>query len=291
MIFLEFVSDYMREDALRHKLNALTQKTFFFDFENWVKNGYFTGDYIPYSLLDQGNMVSNVSVNRMEFLQNGQNRSYIQLGTVMTDEAYRDRGLARTLMERVLDEYRDSCDGVYLFGNLSAVGFYRKLGFTESVQFRPRICVPTGGEKDARFPICKDPALLARYRELARNSAPCGAFSQRNGWALQMFYTADGEDVFFLPALDCFLVLSEEDTSVCLKQIISEKHISLRTVLPFLPATDKPFYLGFTPDGEDRECVAIEQFDGADDYRFFYMGDTLASIAHEKLYFPALSHA
>ena len=62
---MKLVSDYMRDDTLRHALNELTRKVFYFDFENWVVNGYFEGDYIPYSFLEDGRIISNVSVNRM----------------------------------------------------------------------------------------------------------------------------------------------------------------------------------------------------------------------------------
>ena len=34
-----------------------------------------------------------------------------------------------------------------------------------------------------------------------------------------------------------------------------------------------------------------EPYNGAEDYRLFYLGDTLKSIEQEKLYFPELSHA
>jgi len=34
-----------------------------------------------------------------------------------------------------------------------------------------------------------------------------------------------------------------------------------------------------------------EIYDGADDYRLFYMGEELESIEKERLYFPDLSHA
>ncbi len=112
---MELVCDYIRNDALRHQLNALTRKTFGFDFEKWVTNGYYEGDYIPYSFVENGHMLSNVSANKMRFLQNGAERNYIQIGTVMTDEAYRNKGLARRLIERVVAEYKDKCDGIYLF--------------------------------------------------------------------------------------------------------------------------------------------------------------------------------
>ncbi|MDO5021516.1 MAG: GNAT family N-acetyltransferase [Lachnospiraceae bacterium] len=133
---MELVSNYMRDDTLRHALNDLTKKTFGFDFEDWVTGGYFEGDYIPYSFIEDGKIISNVSANRMTFLQNGVERNYIQIGTVMTDEAYRRHGLAKKLMEHVVNQYKDSCDGFYLFANLDAVDFYDKCGFSKETEYR-----------------------------------------------------------------------------------------------------------------------------------------------------------
>lgn len=80
---------------------------------------------------------------KMTFDQNGERRNYIQIGTVMTDEAYRGRGLARQLISRILDDFRE-CDGVYLFGNMNALDFYRKQGFFEMTQYKysvgPEFC-------------------------------------------------------------------------------------------------------------------------------------------------------
>ena len=50
---MQLVSNYMRDDALRHALNDLTKKTFGFDFESWVTGGYFEGDYIPFSFIER----------------------------------------------------------------------------------------------------------------------------------------------------------------------------------------------------------------------------------------------
>ena len=62
---MELVSNYMRDDTLRHALNDLTKKTFGFDFEGWVTGGYFEGDYIPYSFIKEGKIVFNVSANQV----------------------------------------------------------------------------------------------------------------------------------------------------------------------------------------------------------------------------------
>lgn len=122
---MEQIHNYMEDAVLRHKLNDLTQKTFGFDFENWVTGGYFEGDYIPYSFMEHGKVVSNVSANRMQFIQNGVTREFIQIGTVMTDKAYQNQGLAKKLMEHVMAQYEGRCDGIYLFSDLGALGFYR----------------------------------------------------------------------------------------------------------------------------------------------------------------------
>lgn len=81
-------------------------------------------------------MVSNVSANRMTFLQNGSLRHYIQLGTVMTEEGHRCQGLARRLMEQMLEIFIPVSDGIYLFGDLSALGFYEKMGFRKVNQYQ-----------------------------------------------------------------------------------------------------------------------------------------------------------
>ena len=124
---LELISDYMRDERSRHLLNELTQKTFGFDFEGWVTGGYFEGDYIPYSFVEDGVMISNVSANRMKFEHNGTIKNFIQIGTVMTDVEYRKQGLAAQLMHHVIETYENNCDGIYLFGDLGAIDFYKKM--------------------------------------------------------------------------------------------------------------------------------------------------------------------
>ena len=76
---MEFISDYMYDGEKRAMLNDLTRCTFRFDFEDRVSGGYYTGEYIPYSLAEDGRLLSNVSANIMRFLQDGDRRVYIRL--------------------------------------------------------------------------------------------------------------------------------------------------------------------------------------------------------------------
>lgn len=289
---MDLIYDYMRDDILRHKLNTLTQKIFGFDFEKWVTEGYFEGDYIPYSFLEDGEILSNVSVNRMNFIQNGVRKNYIQIGTVMTDESYRRQGLARRLMEHIFKEYENKCDGIYLFGNLNALDFYREMGFEESIEYQYSLKQEWLRGVKAGTPFRKaDEQIKLKYMDAVRNSDVNSALEQVNKYGLQMFYTADLCNVYYADDIDCFAVMEKLDDTLVLQSVISREHISMKDVISHIDAEYKCLNLGFPPRAEDVHMFDAFAYDGGDDYRLFYRGEELESIEKEKLFFPQLSHA
>ena len=292
---MELVSNYMRDDTLRHALNDLTKKTFGFDFESWVTGGYFEGDYIPYSFIEDGTIISNISANRMTFLQNGVEKNYIQIGTVMTDKAYRRQGLAKKLMDHVVKQYKDSCDGFYLFANLDAVDFYDKCGFSKETEYRYSIKNEFCMKKSAGeifMPVnTGDKQMKQKYMDMVRRSAVNSSLEQLNKFGLQMFYTADMENIYYAKDMDCFIVADMEENTLLLQSIICENYVTLLDVLQRVRGEYHKCQLGFTPALKDMDICVAEQYDGADDYRLFYLGEHLKSIENEKLYFPELSHA
>ena len=291
---MELISDYMRDDSSRKLLNELTTKTFGFDFEGWVKGGYFEGDYIPYSLVEDGKMLSNVSANKMHFMQKGMEKNYIQIGTVMTDEDHRKQGLAKRLIEHVLKTYENNCDGIYLFGNLGAVDFYLKCGFKILNQYRYFVKEEYCSKKitGSGFVPVKDMGedIKRKYLELVRESSCFSSFEQINKYGLQMFYTAWLDTVFYAEDIDCFIVMDDDDGTV-LQSVLCKEKISLADVIGRLDLDDNKLRLGFTPLDEDMYLCNSEVYDGEDDYRLFYKGEQLESIEIDKLYFPDLSHA
>ena len=232
---MELVSNYMRDDTLRHALNDLTKKTFGFDFEGWVTGGYFEGDYIPYSLIEDGKIISNVSANRMTFLQNGVDRNYIQIGTVMTDEAYRRQGLAKKLMEHVIKQYKDDCDGFYLFANPDAVVFYNRCGFSKETEYRYSVknefCMGKSAGEIFMPVNTADEQMKQKYMDMVRRSAVNSSLEQLNKFGLQMFYSADMENVYYAKDMDCFIVAEMEENTLLLQSVICENHVTLLDVL------------------------------------------------------------
>lgn len=291
---MEIISNYMKDAEKRHLLNELTEKVFGFNFEGWVTRGYFEGDYIPYSLVENGKMVSNVSANCMKFMQNGSERYYIQIGTVMTAPDYRKQGLAAKLMNCVIGDYEKDCDGIYLFGDLGASGFYRKMGFEIINQYRyfvnEEFCrIQAGG--DAFRPIKDmDDSVKKKYLDYVRNSVQHSSFEQINKYGLQMFYTAELDSVKYCADLDCFIVLEQDEIPI-LQSVLCKKKVALADVMTRIKFESPACVLGFTPLDEDKDMCTSEEYDGADDYRLFCRGSKLESIKRDKLYFPDLSHA
>lgn len=288
---MEQIHNYMEDAVLRHKLNDLTQKTFGFDFENWVTEGYFEGDYIPYSFMEHGKVVSNVSANRMQFIQNGVTREFIQIGTVMTDKAYQNQGLAKKLMEHVMAQYEGRCDGIYLFSDLGALGFYQKLGFAEGLQYQYRLRERILQNKN--FSAFRPAAQSDRnrYMDAVRQSEINSSLEQINKFGLQMFYTADLSNVYYAADIDCFIVLKTEGSTWTLESIICKQHLPIKEILARLEGGYDRLLLGFSPCREDKNLFDAAPFDGEDDYRLFYRGKALERIEKEKLFFPLLSHA
>ena len=244
--------------------------------------------------MDGEKIVSNVSANLMKFMQNGVERNYIQIGTVMTDPNYRKQGLAAKLMECVIEDYEKDCDGIYLFGNLNALDFYRKLGFREENQYRyfvkDEFCHSENG-KDKFKPVADmDEEIKKKYLDLVRNSAYMSSFEQINKYGLQMFYTSGFDNVFYCNDLECFAVLEKEEYTI-LQSVLCKKKVALKDVLERIESDKPKFMLGFTPLDEDKAMCTSEEYDGSDDYRLFYRGKKLESIERDKLYFPDLSHA
>lgn len=287
---MEFIFDYMDKSQFRHLLNDMTGEIFGFSFEKWYTAGCFEGEYIPFSYLENGRIVANASANVMKISLKGKEKFYIQIGTVMTRAEYRNQGLARKLIEKILETYKDFADGFYLFGNLDAVGFYDRIGFRRLDQYRWFLngCVNKNSEKSGF--IKAGEGDKTHYRYVLKNAVINAEFDHINRRSLQLFYTLDMDNVYYNKELDCFAVMNIQDGVLYLDSVVSTKPVMLMDVLERVDGDYIKVVLGFTPK-DNKEHFRAEQFDGEDDYRFFYIGEHLECISREHLYFPVMSHA
>ena len=158
----EIRKNVMPDPAARQSFDALARQVFGLSFEGWYQSGYWTESNLPYTLLSQETALANVSVNRLEVLLDGKRRRYIQLGTVMTRPDCRRQGLAKRLMEEVLRDWADRCDGMFLFANETVLDFYPQFGFRREIHYQYTLPVPTarGGARKLSVDSLQDLALL-----------------------------------------------------------------------------------------------------------------------------------
>ena len=288
---MELISDYMTCPERRYMLNELTRRTFGFDFEEWVTNGYFEGEYIPFSFTDGEKLLSNASVNIMTFDRSGVRRNYIQIGTVMTDEEYRCQGLAGKLIRHIVQKYSPGCDGIYLFGNLSALDFYRNLGFSEGIQYRWKLRSEVEfGRAESMF-VPAGEKLRRKYLDAVRGCAVNSSLEQINRFGLQMFYTGDLSNVYYAQDIDCFAVMELSGDVLQLNSVVCSRRIPLSEVISRIGMEYSELILGFAPLSDDAVHFECEPYDGGDDYRLFYLGEQIGSLEQDRLFFPQLSHA
>lgn len=287
-----YIKDFKDNTLFRESYNVLTQKTYRFDFEQWYQGGYWGSGYVPYSLLDGENIVANVSVSIIDCLVLGKTKRYIQIGTVMTDSKYRKQGLSQYLMEKVLEEWKNKCDMIYLFANDSVLNFYPKFGFTAVSEYQYSKSIANGNEiivaEKLDMSLEKSRALVVAK---ATNSISMSKLTMLKNAGLIMFYCTSfmSDKVYYLREQDVIVIAEFQGDTLYLHDIFSTSEVDLDIIIKFLTNKEvKTVTLGFTPNVVDSYYVNLLK---EDDTTLFVMKDKIELFQNNKLMFPVLSHA
>lgn len=285
----QLYKDVMTHDRRREAFNRLSVETFKLSFEDWYQSGYWTERNMPYVLFDGDRAVAGISVNRMDILWEGEVHPMIQLGTVMTDRAYRNQGLSRVLMERIMAEWKDECEAFFLFANRSVLDFYPKFGFRRYSQYRYRMLFVSSAADAVKL----DPDS-EKDREIIKNCYECGNPFSRiqdvNDFGLLMFYCmAPMKDmVYYSPSCHAVIIAEQKGKEFHCYDIFCGREHNLNCVLAAAaPAQTECVVFHFTPEGRG-DYIVSETGEGAD--TLFVYSDCIKIFADHKLLFPELSH-
>ncbi|WP_315119727.1 GNAT family N-acetyltransferase [uncultured Clostridium sp.] len=284
--------NYKDDSILRNSFNRLTEKTYDFNFEQWYEDGYWGDKYIPYSLLDGDKVVSNVSVNIMDFLILGEQKRYVQIGTVMTDEDYRGQGLSRALMEVVLKEWEDKCDLIYLFANDSVLDFYPKFGFSKCDEYQYSVSKTKEDrpEKIRKMSMDNDKDREIVYN-MACNTLPFSKVSMRNNASLIMFYCTYfmRDNIYYLEDCDALVIFELNEDVLYLQDVFSRKEVKLDSIInAVITEKSKKVVLGFTPNNSSSYEKSLVN---EEDTTLFIKIGKDNPFKRGDLMFPILSHA
>ncbi len=282
--------DHVRDDlAALEGFLALSKAVFGLNFAPWRAGGWWGGDYIPHAIMESGRVVANVSANVIRSAWRGEAKRFIQLGTVMTDPAFRGRGLSRHLMEAVCARYDGQCDGMYLYANNSVLDFYPKFGFVPTEEHQCALPV-TASREPVRKMDMDDPRDRALLTETySARSNPCSALPMLGNTGLLMFYCGQflKDCVYEIPGLDAVAVAEYDGDGLLLYDVFGGA--PLQAVLSALAkAETRIARLGFTP--LDAQCFQAEPR-REEDTTLFVKGELKALFSENRAMFPLLSHA
>ena len=280
--------NYRNNDALRASFNRLAEKTFGLNFENWYQNGFWQDNYIPYSVVIDGEVVSNVSVNACNMNYKGKIVKLIQLGTIMTDNDHRGKGYARVLMEEVIKDYDGKVDGIYLFANDSVLEFYPKFGFKEAKEYQYTKEVTIYGEcKAQNIPLMYKTDFDRAIKILDTNEQNAQLYMVGNS-GLYMFYLSQfmTENLFYIEECGSYAIAEMEDDTLILHTIIGNGAVD--EVIRAFGSQVKKAVLCFTPkDTSDFEKSELHE----EDTTFFVQGKFFEENHNEEYMMQAITHA
>ncbi|MEK4009329.1 GNAT family N-acetyltransferase [Paenibacillus sp. FSL H3-0333] len=265
---LQFVCNYKDYEPLRNSFFELAKDTFELELEHWYEEGFWTDKYIPYSYAEGNRIVANVSVNLLELTINGVKSPAVQIGTVMTHPDYRGRGLSARLMDKVLEEYGQACELMYLFANESVLEFYPKFGFRPVEEQLFSMACPRGaaGSAAIRKLDVADPRDLSLISTLGAQRIPA---SKRLGVSgahgLLMFYCLNvfSGQLYFLEDEKVIAICQQENGQLELFDLISTQPVSCGEIALKLADSDtETIVFHFTPDDDGLELSASNHSEG-----------------------------
>lgn len=291
-----FVKDYKNHESLRKSFAELGRKTFGIDFERWYQAGCWNDRYMCYSYELDGSIVSNVSVNYMELVIGGRLHKAVQIGTVMTDEAHRNKGLAYSLMEKAVADHKDKCDFIYLFGNDSAINLYKKFGLTEA--YEKKYLVETAKDiesSDANSYSLRKMDIGTEYdldlfmRVTSSRKPVSNTFGAVNDEALTRFYGILGlsDDMYYIEEADAIVYMEKDGDTTDLVDVITAGSLDMDRLIATLSSSGSnkiSFHFTVESDIYDikKETLTVEDSTLLTSGVLYDLGD---------FRFPATSHA
>lgn len=305
----EFVlfKDCSENKEYRKSFSNLAADTFGLNFEMWFEEGYCNENYISYSYIYNEKVISNVSINKFTIIQDGKIRKVIQLGTVMTDINYRNKGLIRRLMNEVFKDYEDKIDYIYLFANKSILDFYPKFGFNRKNETEYKISMNDIRNKNYKkvnyknigyksiasirrlnLSLMNDKLIIERLcKDRYPVSNKLGVINDE--WPLKVYCSyIFNDNLYYFQDYDIVAILERKNDEVIINDIISKNPIDFDNILlRLIESDDKIIKINFIPESKKFKVITREIID---DDNVLFIKNCKGKARDEEMLFPVTSH-
>ncbi len=286
---MEIRTNYKNDKALRESFCALANKVFGLDLASWYENGFWQDDYIPYSVIEDGRVVANVSVNICNMKWRSRVHHLAQLGTVMTDPEYRDRGYGRLLMEKVTADCDRMFEGTYLYAEEHMREYYEKFGFGQVSEYRCRKKVNITNKPSIEKVPMSSKEDWNKMVDIIQRKQQYGQRIMVNNPGLFMFYLTGpmSDCVYYIPSSETYVVANKDNGSLTLFAIFSDEKASLGEVISSFGSGIKNVTLSFTPENN----TGFELKKITDDESVLFARGQVFEKTGERFMFPEISRA
>lgn len=265
MIKYKLINNYFHNEEYRASFNKLAINTFGIDFERWYKRQLFFNKYCAYSFIHKNQVVSNVSINKMELIVDGIRKKAIQLGTVMTNSDFRNQGLAAALINHIIEKHEKEYDFIYLFANDSVLDFYPKFGFKKAVESAYIMDTAQLNKKTSVINRL-NPENADDYKTIIRIAANRVPISEKlsavnDNWPLIVYCLYEFKnDLYYLKEEDAIVILRREETTLHIYDILSLKPFDLDSIIEKIKdKEDKKIEFHFIPELKRYKVTRILQ--------------------------------
>lgn len=261
----------------------LIQEVFGFSFKPWFQYKLWNERYESYSFIENGRMLANICIFKLEMVLNEEIIPVYQLGAVATRKEKRGKGLARSLMEHVLTKYLDT--PMFLAANPGVLKFYPRFGFRRIQVYRPEVMVDINNNSSRSVKLLADDERV--MNSLWKRGAYSSIMDSLGTQSVQMFHLLlDFPDrIYLLPNCEAIVIAEQEGDRLFIADVVTSKPMTFDEIWPELPFTGiRRVTFGFCPDWLNitPEWVPIDMNESP----YFIRGEWNLP---EKYRFPVLS--
>ena len=281
---------YRNDEKYRTSLAKLAKDEFSIDLEEWYQNGFWQDDYIPYSVIENDEVISNVSVNVCNFKRRKQIRHLAQLGTVVTHPMHRNRGCATALIKKITEDLAASFEGMYLYCEEKNIAFYERFGFRRTYEYRYTKKVNITNPPTVESIPMNSREEWLRMVDIIQRRGQYGERVMVGNTGLMMFYLSGpfSEYVYYVPSSEAYVVAGVEGDLLTLYAIFSDEKIGLGDIISSFGSGISRVNMAFCP--ENNTGFEIKKIE-SDDTVLMTKGAFFDNNANERFMFPEISHA
>ncbi|HEY3446198.1 MAG TPA: GNAT family N-acetyltransferase [Myxococcales bacterium] len=233
------------------------------DFWRWRAFGGWGKDYVAHAVVEDGEVVANVSAMAMRLVVAGRETPGIQLGAVGCVQERRGRGLVGALMERVLAEESAQPGLQMLFANEDVLAFYPRFGFRAVEEWVFELERRIEPARPAPRINLGDRVQRAAWLEACARSQPVSeSFGARGYGPIALWHVCNfaSEDVRAVAEHETYVVAQQKGEVLQVLDLVAPGPFDLMGILPRLvdrPVTRVRF--GFSPERWCPEAQPVER--------------------------------